>query len=437
MRPDTPIDVPFLDLFLLRLTHLEDFRLLAFPASGDDGHLFAGLFLNHFDGVSDSIPENWSVKTIELDCHGSAIYMPLDTFVTKLRGLQFARIKPADFRDPLTVGQAFAQCPNLRLLIVDKDSAHNWSQHKKEGAKGLYHLELTDQFCKPAIYLPLLTKHHQTLETLKLDGLVLTRGTMRALAPLEFPALKKIVIKDKTLFEQGDEDEDHGVFASGDDFDTFIHRLPPQLEYLHLSVYSYLTDGMLRALESVACLKKLELVVCNGITEEGLLHFLNHTQSKDTLEELILTGQHCVTNDVLHTIGRNLSALTYLSLTSRNNVSLFDGLDRFLDTSPIIGKLHYLAIDCNKDDDFVPTNEQVEDVLHKLQAKVSIWHFCLDAPSKKRRRLRGVDFWFKHYAPRTKESGQESSEESSDEYSHEYSQEDSEDDDNESNGSEH
>lgn len=433
MRPDTPIDVPFLDLFLLRLTHLEDFRLLAFPASGDDGHAFAGLFLNHFDGISETIPDNWSVKTINLDCHGSAIFMPLDTFVTKLRGLQFVRLQTSDFRDPLMVGQAFAQCPNLRLLIVDKESTHNWTQHKKEGTKGLYHLELSDQFCKPAIYLPLITKHHQTLETLKLDGLVLTMGTVRALAPLEFPALKKLVIKDKTLFERGDEDDDHGEFASGEDFDMFIHRLPPQLQHLHLSVYSYFTDGMLRSLESVACLKKLELVVCHGVTEEGLMQFLDQTQSKDSLQELILTGQHGVTNDVFHAIGRNISALTYLSLASRNNVSLFDGLDRFLDTSPIIGKLHYLAIDCNKDDDFVPTNQQVEDVLHKLQAKVDIWHFCLDAPSKKRRRLRGVDFWIKHYAPRTKEPGQESSEESSDPYS----QQSSEDDDSESDTSEH
>lgn len=400
MRPETPIDVPFLDLILLRLKRLQDFRLLAFPAGNHDNHRFAELFLVHFHGVSNTIPENWSVQSIELDSHGSALYMPLDTFVTKLRGLQYVSLKPADFRDPLLVGQALTECPNLRLVIIKKDSQSDWEKLKKE-AKGLYHLELHDEFCKPDIYGPLITKHHQTLETLKLDGLILTAGTMRLLAPLDFPELKKLVIKDKTLFEHSDNENDN--FTSADDFDTFIHRLP-QLQHLELSVFCYLNDSILRSLESVTCLKKMEMVVCNGVSEEGFMRFLNRSQSKDCLRALTMTGQECATNDILHAIGRNLSALTDLSLTSMNDISLFDGLNRFLDTSPIIGKLRYLSIDCSKDDDFIPTDEQVEDVLHKIQAKVDCWHFCLDAPNKKRARLRGVDFWLKHYAGRPKQS---------------------------------
>lgn len=292
------------------------------------------------------------------------------------------------------------ECPNLRLVIIKKDSQSDGEKLKKE-AKGLYHLELHDEFCKPGIYGPLITKHHQRLETLKLDGLILTAGTMRLLAPLDFSELKKLVIKDKTLFEHGDNENDN--FTSADDFDTFIHRLP-QLQHLELSVFCYLNDSILRSLESVTCLKKMEMVVCNGVSEEGFMRFLNRSQSKDCLKVLTMTGQECATNDILHAIGRNLSALTDLSLTSMNDISLFDGLNRFLDTSPIIGKLRYLSIDCNKDDDFIPTDEQVEDVLHKIQAKVDCWRFCLDAPNKKRARLRGVDFWLKHFAGKPKQS---------------------------------
>ncbi|KAI7886581.1 hypothetical protein K492DRAFT_62639 [Lichtheimia hyalospora FSU 10163] len=425
IRPETPVDIAFLDRFLIELKHLQEFRLLVFSHNHDEAE-FASLFLVHFDGVDETIPENWSLKTIELDTHGSALYMPLDTFVTKLRGLEYVKFKSADFRDPMVVGQALAQCPNLRAVAVTEKYSSGPDLHKlKKKGEGLHYLELNDEFCEPGVYIPLITKHHKTIETLKLNGLILTEGAVRSFIQLDLPSLKKLVIKDKTLFMGNTLDNGDDRFTSDEDFDTLIHSFS-RLEYLELSVFHYITDDMLESLESMTCLKNLEMVVCD-VSEESLLQFLNRSQSRHCLKELKLAGQQSVTNEVLHAIGRDLSALTHLSLTEKNHISLFYGLECFLDTSPIIEKLWYLNIDCfEEDDDLVPTDEEVDNVLHKLQARVNCWHFCLDIPSKKRRRVRGVDWWFEHYSNKGKRSAEPVQDDDDDEDDEE---EDSSDDD--------
>ncbi|KAI8141898.1 hypothetical protein BJV82DRAFT_617908 [Fennellomyces sp. T-0311] len=333
--------------------------------------------------------EHQHLTDVYINMSGSARYLPLDPFIPRMPKLQTATFVSFDFINAELSTRAIYQfMPDLRSLQITTDGHMDTATPPIEPPKqpGLQQLLITEwsrpnAFGRETVYPRLVSKNHLTLETLIVDGRILTPTALNQFATLKFPCLRKVRFSDQEIARGAPLMSEPSSKVAALLRTFFSNSHCSSLTSVDFSVGHSVTDAILVALESLTCLTRLKVSNGSKLTGTGLLRFVELTHSWRRIEFLELASVDALTDMIFLSIGRCFPALKELKIIGTNCIGMKSGLEQFLDTCPVVARsLRSLDINCSKDEGKIE-DDVIHALLDKMDSKVETFALSLTTPS--------------------------------------------------------